>query len=238
MKKILALLLLAGGAAFALTYFSTPPAHFSASAAPLADRASLEALINGKQLPKPPDEPVAWFHGARFTAPKPEDIKTDVLGTVTTSDAQKKHIEVDLSKQKVYAYEGDKKVYEFSVATGKWGATPTGTFYIWTKVRSQLMSGGDPAAGDYYYLPNVPYVMFFYNDQVARSRGYSFHGAYWHNNFGHTMSHGCINMREIDAKQLYEWATPVVTSETAWSTPATLENPGTRVEIYGEPPLE
>ena len=59
------------------------------------------------------------------------------------------------------------------------------------------MAGGSGA--DAYDLPNVPYVMYFYQD-------YGLHGAYWHNNFGHPMSHGCVNERIVDAKALYEWA--------------------------------
>ena len=59
------------------------------------------------------------------------------------------------------------------------------------------MAGGSGA--DAYNLPNVPYVMYFYQD-------YGLHGAYWHNNFGHPMSHGCINERITDAKALYDWA--------------------------------
>lgn len=59
------------------------------------------------------------------------------------------------------------------------------------------MAGGQGA--DYYNLPNVPYVMYYYRD-------FGLHGAYWHNNFGHTMSHGCVNMRQIDAKVIFEWA--------------------------------
>lgn len=98
------------------------------------------------------------------------------------------------------------------------------------------MSGGSKALRTYYYLPNVPWVMFFYNDQVAKMRGFSFHGTYWHDNFGTPMSHGCINMRSEEAKMLYDWATPVVTNEKAWSTPANPDNPGTKVIIYGEAP--
>ena len=74
------------------------------------------------------------------------------------------------------------------------------------------MSGGNRAIGTYYYLPGVPWVQFFGNAQIPWSRGYSFHGTYWHNNFGHPMSHGCINMKTPDAKWLYDWApmgTPV-----------------------------
>jgi lipoprotein-anchoring transpeptidase ErfK/SrfK len=37
-------------------------------------------------------------------------------------------------------------------------------------------------------------------------RGYAIHGAYWHNNFGTPVSHGCVNMRVEEAKALYEWA--------------------------------
>lgn len=66
------------------------------------------------------------------------------------------------------------------------------------------MSGGSQAYG-FYDLPNVPNVMYFY-------QGYSIHGAYWHNNFGYQMSHGCVNAPLAAAEWLYNWAsigTPV-----------------------------
>jgi hypothetical protein len=44
-------------------------------------------------------------------------------------------------------------------------------------------------------------------------------------------------MRNEDAKILYEWATPVVSNPKAWSTPSTVDNPGTKVIIYGKAPL-
>lgn len=150
-----------------------------------------------------------------------------VLGTTSGL----KHISIDLTKQRLYAYEGDKQVFEFPVSTGKWGRTPTGEYKIWVKLLRTRMSGG--SGNDYYNLPNVPYVMFFYNNQVDKGRGYSIHGAYWHNNFGYTMSHGCVNMRPEDAAKIYEWADPVAEGNV---THATKENPGTEVTIYGEPP--
>lgn len=155
-----------------------------------------------------------------------------VLGT---TQGVKKIIYVDLSKQLLYAYEGDNLVYTFPVSTGKWYPTPTGTFHIWIKLRATRMAGGNPAIGTFYDLPNVPYTMFFANDEVDRSRGFSLHGAYWHNNFGHTMSHGCVNMRIEDAKKLYNWAEPPTTGYTTY---ATADAPGTQVIIYGQPPLE
>ncbi len=204
---------------------------------PLADPRTLNLLMNGDVAPLPVDDPHAEFNGARVTPPKVADLVNTparVLGA-TTAD---KHIEVDLTKQHLYAFEGSNKVYDFAVSTGKWFPTPTGTFYIWTKIKSQLMSGGNPAAGDYYYLPNVPWVEFFSNDEVAKSRGFSLHGTYWHNNFGHPMSHGCVNMTIADAKTIYDWTTPAITDAKAWSTNTTSSNPGTRIEIYGQTPKE
>lgn len=206
--------------------------------APLADPAALRLLVEGRQPSPPPVEEVAQFHGRSLPVPAlPELNKTfTILGASQPGSA--KRIEIDLTQQKVYAVEGDRRVLEFTVSTGKWGLTPTGTFRIWTKVRSQKMSGGDMALGTYYYLPNVPWVMFFYNQEMGQMRGLSLHGTYWHNNFGHPMSHGCINMRTPDAALLYNWADPVVTDPKAWATFSTAENPGTTVVIYGETPQE
>ena len=114
-------------------------------------------------------------------------------------DENKKWIEVDLSSQKLYMREGDNSVGEFLVSTGKWAPTPSGEFRIWTKLRYTRMSGGSQALGTYYNLPNVPYTMYY-------DRGYGIHGAYWHNNFGNTMSHGCTNMRPEEAGIVFAWA--------------------------------
>ncbi len=222
-------------AVFFVTAFFFLSSKTQTPAEPLADPRSLSRLIAGEQPPEPTDEHYAEFHGTMTTPPLLASIKQTnrVLGTTSASD---KRIEVDLAAQRVYAYEGNRKVYDFLVSTGKWGATPTGTFRIWTKVRSQLMSGGSKSLGTYYYLPNVPWVQFFYNGAVAKSRGYSFHGTYWHNNFGHTMSHGCINMRISDAALLFDWTDPPVTNPKAWATYPAAGAQGTEVIIYGVAP--
>jgi len=103
-------------------------------------------------------------------------------------------IDVNLSTQSVYAYEGDTVVNSFIVSTGtSYTPTVTGRYKIWIKLKSTTMSGPG------YYLPNVPYAMYFY-------KGYGLHGTYWHNNFGTPMSHGCVNLRTSDAEWLYYWA--------------------------------
>lgn len=149
--------------------------------------------------------------------------ETKVLGT-TTADGQEKWIEVSLSEQKLRAWEGNKLVMEYPISSGKWGPTPEGTFSIWSKTRSQSMIGGSQELGTYYNLSNVPNSMFFY-------KGYAIHGAYWHNNFGHPMSHGCVNEPLANAAQIFEWAGPVV-PEGQNAVRATPENPGTRVVVH------
>ena len=67
------------------------------------------------------------------------------------------------------------------------------------------MVGGSKQYGTYYNLPNVPYVIYFENSRFPRS-GYAIHGAYWHNNFGVPMSHGCINMKTTEVGSIYDWA--------------------------------
>ena len=103
-------------------------------------------------------------------------------------------IDVNLSEQRVYAYEGDVVVNSFIVSTGV-AETPTvtGDYRIYVKVQIQDMSGPG------YYLRDVPWVMYFFE-------GYGFHGTYWHNNFGTPMSRGCVNMKIDDAAWLYDWA--------------------------------
>ncbi len=103
-------------------------------------------------------------------------------------------IDVDLSEQRLYAYEGDRLIRSFVVSTGTWKTpTVTGRYKIWIKLRSAPMSGPG------YYLPDVPYIMYFY-------KSYGIHGTYWHNNFGTPMSHGCINMSIPDAEWLYNFS--------------------------------
>lgn len=144
-----------------------------------------------------------------------------VLGDTT----DEKWIEVDLSDQKLYARHGDQVDYEFFISSGKpWTPTVKGEFRIWYKVRYAKMSGGSKENGTYYYLPNVPYIQYFYRD-------YGLHGAYWHNNFGQTMSHGCVNLSVLDAEKLFYWTSPALPQGKNAVRPTAAE-PGTRVVVH------
>jgi len=103
-------------------------------------------------------------------------------------------VDVDLKNQAVRAYARDILIREFKVSTGT-AAHPTvkGDFHIYIKDRYADMRGPG------YYLPSVPYTMYFY-------QSYGLHGTYWHHNFGTPMSHGCVNLKTEDAQWLFHWA--------------------------------
>jgi lipoprotein-anchoring transpeptidase ErfK/SrfK len=103
-------------------------------------------------------------------------------------------IDVNLTHQRLVAYEGETPVRTVIVSTGlPRTPTVTGRFKIYVKYKSAPMSGPG------YYLANVPYIMYFYG-------GYGLHGTYWHTNFGQPMSHGCVNLPTPEAEWLYNWA--------------------------------
>lgn len=126
-----------------------------------------------------------------------------------TAQAYPKWIEVDLTTKRLYAYETATLVREVLVSAGA-AATPTvtGQFAIYSKYRSQTMSGPN-ADGSRYVQADVPYVNYFYGD-------YAIHGNYWRpvSYFGNiNSSHGCVGIRDPDSAWIYSWApigTPVI----------------------------
>jgi LysM repeat protein len=125
---------------------------------------------------------------------------TPVLAAPPPPTGVGREILVDLSDSRVYAYENGVLVRNVLASTGL-PATPTvqGDFTVQRKYGAQTMSGPG------YYLPDVPYVLYFY-------AGYALHGTYWHSNWGQHMSHGCVNLPTPEAEWFYAWAdvgTPV-----------------------------
>jgi lipoprotein-anchoring transpeptidase ErfK/SrfK len=105
-----------------------------------------------------------------------------------------KEIIVSVDRQRIYAYENGQLVRSHLVSTGL-PATPTvyGDYHVYVKLAADDMAGPD------YFLPQVPYTMYFY-------QGYAIHGTYWHNSFGRPMSHGCVNLPTSEAEWFFNWA--------------------------------
>lgn len=175
----------------ASVYVSTGQRLRVPGSSPLPNTAATQNATSPNNTPARPQ---------KFSYKDPNGAPAPLGGIVINPPTEGKWIEINVTTQIVTAYEGPTPVKSVVVSTGV-ARTPTvlGTYKIYRKIPSQTMSGGSQAAGDYYYLPNVTDVMYFY-------QGYAFHGTYWHSNFGRPMSHGCVNMTLADAKWFYDWA--------------------------------
>lgn len=147
-----------------------------------------------------------------------------------------KWIDVDLGKQTLVAYEGDRPVYVTLISSGRIRredvpelnhATPTGTYRVKSKHLTSAMDG-DSAIDGPYSIDDVPYVMYY-------EGAYAIHAAFWHNRFGRPKSHGCTNLAPLDARWVFEWADPSLPE--GWHGAYPTENGrGTSVVIHGETP--
>ena len=104
--------------------------------------------------------------------------------------------------------------------------TPTGHFNIMVKLPSRNMSAHSLFADDVIPLVGVPWTSFF------TAQGHALHGTYWHNNFGFTMSHGCVNMRNEDALWLYRWSTPTAAFDNINMQTLDVKGYGTPVDVH------
>jgi hypothetical protein len=129
----------------------------------------------------------------------------------------RKWIEVNVSEQAIYAYQGNTMISSSLVSTGlSPNDTELGVFRVRLKFEAQDMAGFTSASGEVislgteqeegaeegeaYAVDDVPNVLYFNMDAEA------LHGAYWHNNFGNRMSHGCVNLPLDFAAFLWGWA--------------------------------
>jgi hypothetical protein len=135
----------------------------------------------------------------------PEDI-SPLSSHVPESE---KRIEIRLAEQAVIAYEFNQPVFLARTATGARFIdgdyrTEPGNYITNRKRPSRHMAAGDPAAPNSYDLPGIPWICYI------TEKGVSFHGTYWHNDFGKPRSHGCINLTPDDALWFYRWTNPEV----------------------------
>ena len=121
-------------------------------------------------------------------------------------DSQQRWLEVDLSNQRLIAWQGNTQVYAVIISGGtEFDPTLPGTFTIQSKHESARMQG-QGYDGETYDIPDVPFTMYY-------DGNYAIHGAYWHESFGTPVSRGCINVAVNHAEWFFSWTsigTPVV----------------------------
>jgi len=115
--------------------------------------------------------------------------------------SRRRWIEVDLTGQRLIAWEGGEQAYAIIVSAGTTqDPTLPGVFAVQSMHESTRMRGPG------YDISNVPFAMFY-------DGNYAIHGAYWHQQFGTPVSRGCVNVAVDHAEWLFTWSavgTPVV----------------------------
>lgn len=138
--------------------------------------------------------PDLLFIGQELRIPAPGVYQPTAADAPAAPTGEGRAIVVSTGNQRIYAYENGQFVRSHLVSTGR-AETPTvlGDYRIYIKLQADDMSGPD------YFLPQVPYTMYFY-------QGYAIHGTYWHNSFGRPMSHGCVNLPVDEARWWFDFA--------------------------------
>jgi hypothetical protein len=149
----------------------------------------------------------AWMLSRDLARPTRAPVPVEVTGP------NERWLDVDSAGETLVAYEGPRPVYATLVSTGRGpagsgNATPPGVHRIWVKLFASDMANVEHQDTDpHYSLEDVPYVQFFDNSV-------GLHGTYWHGDFGHPRSHGCVNLSPLDAHWLFDFTEPRV--PTGW----------------------
>lgn len=137
-------------------------------------------------------------------------------------------VDVSLASQTLVVYEGARPIFATLVSTGRPGpghTTPTGTFHVWVKLAEDTMDDLEQTDQESNYaIEGVPWVQYF-------SEGIALHAAFWHDQFGHRHSHGCVNLSPRDARRVFEMTSPALPPgwDAILSTDA---HPGTVVHVH------
>lgn len=156
----------------------------------------------------------------RFVAP--EAIEDVAAGEIW--------IDVELEQQVLTVMRGATPIFTTMVSSGFKSPTPQGLFRIRLK-QAQGTMNSSPGADDYYAVEHVPHVQYFFGS-------FALHSAYWHDRFGHKMSHGCVNLSPKDAARVYSLTGPH--PQGGWVHVYEAENdPGTTVRVRrGDRPVK
>jgi L,D-transpeptidase catalytic domain len=164
-----------------------------------------------------------WLRAVDFTRTEPGPAPERI-------GEHEKWIDVNLKRQTLVAFEGATPVFATVFSSGRnEHETVPGVFRIREKHISATMDGDAELASDGpYSIEDVPYIEYF-------NGSYALHGAFWHAEFGHVKSHGCVNLAPWDAKSVFGWTDPQLPD--GWHAVfATKDKPGTRVIVHDRGP--
>jgi lipoprotein-anchoring transpeptidase ErfK/SrfK len=127
----------------------------------------------------------------------PYTTETTALANPPSGSENSHWADVNLTLQTVTLMDGTTAGATYLISSGtERSPTPEGTFYVYAKTPIQTLSGCDEY--ECWWYERVRWLTWFRGD-------YGFHTAYWHDDFGTPVSHGCLNMREDEAEAVYDW---------------------------------
>ncbi len=161
------------------------------------------------------DAPAGWRH-TRDGYLKSASLRIPTLAVRPPEVAAgERFVDIDTATQTLVVYEGDTPVFATLVSTGhaeagRRYATPRGLHRISYKMPSATMDNLEDTENPPYSFEEVPWVQYFHKEVAL-------HAAYWHQRFGHPISHGCVNLSPPDAQRLF-----TLTRAASPSVPGTL----------------
>lgn len=153
-------------------------------------------------------EPLALMRANHIADPL--SITAGQVLVIPPASGQTRRVVVDISEQRLYAYEGDEVVYTFVVSTGANDGTLRGRFSVLDKVEnaySEMWGLWMPDwIGIYYATDSVENGLHALPlDKNGRRL--------WEDALGQPVSAGCVMLAPQDAQRLYDWVaigTPVL----------------------------
>jgi len=123
-----------------------------------------------------------------------------------------KHIQVDISEQHMYVYDGDSLVYSFIASTGMGNSTRVGTFSVLNKIPNAYGATWN------LWMPN--WLGIYWSGSLQNgihalpilSNG----ATLWAGYLGTPISYGCVVLDTYDAQILYDWADIGTPVEITW----------------------
>ncbi|MCS6901263.1 MAG: L,D-transpeptidase [Myxococcales bacterium] len=128
-------------------------------------------------------------------------------------------IDISLSAGTLALLEGRRMVFSTLMSPGAGGTTqsprmtiedllagaftPLGLYRVSYKYLSAVMTPEEGPEPETTWIDDVPYTIYF-------RPPYAIHTAYWHEDFGHPKSGGCVNVSPLDARRIFHWTYPQV----------------------------
>jgi lipoprotein-anchoring transpeptidase ErfK/SrfK len=121
------------------------------------------------------------------------------INPVALSEEEEVYLIINTKKNVLTVMMNDSPIYWFPVASGRQGKTPIGEYRMVTKVKNPYYLPKKIAGGD----PQNPLGSRWMGLNIGNGYKYGIHGTNRPSLIGHSVSSGCIRMRNKDVEYLF-----------------------------------